>query len=230
MRTRTRLGYTGIFLFALFFHSLALAQDKPYSLSISGSYSTSSELFYNIDDPNQADQFLAIDDIFGFGVDVRRRIGGDEVQVGLSIEYLSKLEPYVQPAMTDSIGFADGFTAIPIELTGYFVIPFSSDRVQLYMGGGAGLYLGSRQYHYGNEREQTLERKPGFGIHILSGIQYSLNPSFALRSEVKFRNVQFETTDMIPTPSAGYLTFLQQTSSRVMIDGMTFTLGVVFLF
>ena len=112
---------------------VAPAQERHYSVTMFGAFTTSSKLFPH---PNDVDeftrgQFLPLDDIFSIGVEFRREIKAIRVQLGLSAEYISKSDLINVPDSLTTIPVKDGFKAVPIELTGYFVIPFSGDRIQL---------------------------------------------------------------------------------------------------
>ena len=225
------------FVLLVLFYSFSKGQDL-YDLTVNGSLTTSSKLFRQPDDFDDlvSSEFLPINNVFGFGIDVRRRFQENRLQVGLSIEYLTKTESINDQSFTGNfIRIKDGFTAVPIELTGYFAIPFSSDRVEMYMGGGGGMYLGRRNYQYGNVRARTLQTGDGFGIHVLSGVRYELDRKVALRAEMKFRNVQFRTENSFPDSTSIYYSDGVALPdgpfpSRISIDGMDLTVGIVFHF
>ena len=210
------------------------AQKHPFTFSVSGSFSTSSKLFLHSEDPNETtrNQFLPLNDLFGITIDVRRQFDAIGIQLGLNVEYISKTESYFLPiTYTKSVPLTDGFTAIPIELSGYFTIPIGDETVQFYMGGGGGLYFGNRNYRIAEVTAFTVRRTIGVGIHILSGIQYILTPLISLRSEVKFRDVQFQTVNQFTQPFVTYhnttISLDQQPfASRISINGMTLTLGL----
>ena len=170
------------------------AQNRVYSATAFGSFTTSSKLFPHSNDADESTrgQFLPLDDIFSIGVELRRDIEAVRVQVGLSIEYIRKSDVIIAPLSSISIPIDEGFEVFPIELTGYFIIPFSGEHLQLFMGGGAGAYPGIRTYEYAGANAVAVDRTTGIGIHIVSGIEYRLNDLFSLRSTLKFRDVQFE--------------------------------------
>ncbi len=211
------------------------AQERLYTVSASGTFTTSSKIFLNIGSADELtrNQFLPLDNLFGMSIDIRRQFEESSIQLGLNIEYISRTESYALPqSYNKSIPLIDGFTAIPVELSGYFTIPIGDEMIQLYMGGGGGLYFGERTYKIADVTAITVERNPGVGIHILSGIQYTLSPLFSLRSELKFRNVQFETINKFLQTTATYqgtsISLDQQPlDSRISINSMTVTLGLV---
>lgn len=196
------------------------AQEDNYSLSIKFSYTTSSKIFLN---PNSADlmlrgKYFSIDNVYGGGIEVRSKINNTHIQVGLSADYVAKLED-VQPTNSK-----DGFWAIPIELTGYFYIPILEGDFKIFIGGGGGVYFGERTYSIVQTTTRVVERSPGGGIHILGGIDYFFFKGFGIRGQMKFRDVQFKTTTELEGST------LDDLKSQVNIDGMTIEIGLVYSF
>lgn len=215
------------------------AQDHRYSISISGSYTTSSELFYNPDTPEDFLRSLnySLDHIFGYGFDLRRNFPDLGVQVGISAEVISTRNDVIAPDQTTGAStiVVDGFTAVPVELSGYFRIPFSSDAWEMFMGGGGGVYFGNRYYEQAGVVTSVTGRTVEGGIHVISELQYNFQPSIGARLGVKFRNVQFRSTNMFTAPVGienGQIVHLSQTpfTGLVNIDGMEITLGFVYMF
>jgi len=214
------------------------SQDYLYSISVFGSFTTTSKLFHH---PNDADelvrsQFLPLNSIFSTGIDIRRSIEPLRIRLGLSIEYISKTEILSLPSSTNTqIPVKDGYTAVPVEISGFFTIPIGTEVLQMYMGGGCGIYTGTRNYTYGGARSVTVDRKVNIGIHVLSGVEYALAGRFSLRGELKFRDVQFETVNKFTSEMTMYdgsfLTLDQEgLASHIHIDGMTLNIGVAYHF
>ncbi len=210
------------------------AQEHLYSVAVSGSITTSSRLFFY---PHDADIFtrnqsLTLNNIWGAGIDIRRELKGNHFHVGLSAEYLFTHENLtVQLDNGTKIPVEDGYISLPLEVTGYFTIPFGSDVIEVYMGGGFGGYFGERHYSYAGVKSHITSRKPGFGIHVVSGVEYNITPIVTLRSEIKFREVQFESTNVF-VPEQGYngvtLPYEQAPfTSRISIDGLLFNVALV---
>jgi hypothetical protein len=228
MRTRSALL---LLLIILCGSAEVSAQDNLYCVSIFGSLTTSSKLFPHPQDSDELrrGQFLPLDNIFSGGIDIRRSFPEIRIQAGFSIEYLTRS----YESSVGTISTRDGYTAIPIELTGYFHIPVGTPTLLFYMGGGIGLYIGSRNYEYAGVSAPTINRTAGAGIHVLSGLEYDFFSRLALRSEVKFRDIQFETTNQFRTDTAFFgnqVLPIDQTpfTSRVHIDGIMLAFGIVF--
>ena len=212
----------------LFCATASVAQQSLYTVAVSSSYTTSAKLFYN---PNASDynrsEFFPLDNIFGFGIEVRRAFVEGIVQVGASAEYLSKSERFFKPITSSTyVQGKDGFTAFPIEFSGYVAIPFNSETVHMYIGGGAGVYIGKRVYEYAGVESQTIAQQLGYGIHILTGFEYVIRPSLVLLGELKFRDVQFETTNAFSSRAGFTPPYSGPFSSRFSIDGMTLKVGL----
>ena len=231
----------GLFSVLFLWTNLTVAGNRPFSVELRGSYTTTSKIFFNADAVSEFErnQFFSVDNIFGLGVDVRRDIAYN-LKLGFSIEYISASSPFTQ-TVRDQTGqvlqlqLDDGYQLIPVELSGYFVIPFSSDRVKVYMGGGVGFYFGERKVEGAGMTTRTVEKDTGFGIQVMSGVDYFLTPMIGLRGELKFRDPQVESTNRFPDEPVEYrgrsiLIDQRPFRSKINIDGITFNLGIVLQF
>ena len=210
------------------------AGGRAYSLAFGGSFTTSSKLFYN---PNASDQvlrgqFLGIDNIFGGGIEFRYELPELHSALGISAEYLTRSQDIEIPAATFTLTATDGFWAIPVEGTGFFYIPLGGDAFHFYMGGGVGIYFGTRRYEFPGVPAETVDRTTGFGIHVLSGFEYDVDARFSVRSEVKFRNVQFDALNQFRQPwitvnNTVIALDTQPFASRIAIVGMAISIALV---
>lgn len=220
---------------------LSIAGDYPFSVEMRGSYTTTSKVFFNPDAPSafERNRFFAVDDVFGLGLDVRRDIAYN-LRFGISVEHISASSALIQyvrdrNGQVFQLHLDDGYRLIPVEFSIYFLIPFSSERVKVYMGGGMGLYFGGRKVEAAGITTETLEMSTGFGIHVMSGVDYILTPILALRGELKFRDPQVESTSRFPDGPVEYegrtILFDQRPfRSRINLDGITFNVGAVLRF
>jgi outer membrane protein W len=167
-----------------------------------------------------------------WGLAFRRTIS-QNVELGLSFEYLS----------TKTTGFdsrsglptEDGYRLYPFELTGYFIIPISSQTFKIYIGGGAGMYLGDRIRKIVDVSTESVGRPASFGIHVVSGMDFFLNEEFSIRGEMKFRDPQFDTeskfsNDKIEYDGHTYTVNTQQFKSKINLDGIVFAVEMVWHF
>jgi len=211
--------------------AIAAAEERPFSLSIKGNFTTGSQLFPNPDSPDdfQRAEYFPIEDFFGYGIELKYQIPETNLAIGFSADY-------IRTTTSQSIGqglaipVKDGYRVIPVEVTGYFIIPVSGPTFGIYMGGGGGAYFGRRIYEIAGVEAQTTDQGHGFGIHVLGGLSYRFTEWFSLSGEMKFRDLQFKTTNQFSVKQAlyhGSVVTLPQDSfaARVHTDGVIFQLG-----
>ena len=214
------------------------AQEPLFSVVAKANLTTAARLFLN---PNASDayaraQSVSFTDFFGYGAEIRYHIPGTTLAVGLSADYIVSSDTRtITAAAQRAVPAEDGYRVIPVELTGYFRIPIIEGRFGVYMGGGLGVYFGERQYSVAGLSAATTETYPGFGIHVLGGVQYQVTEWFALSAEMKFRDAQFEATNSFAVPSIRYgdiLVTLPQKpfESSIQTDGMVLQLGAAYSF
>jgi len=211
------------------------AGEHRLAASLFGTLTTSSKLFPNrnaVDDFTRG-AYSPIDAVFSIGADVRGDIPALGLRVGVSSEYISSSVAGSVPNSGGTIPIEDGYRAVPVELSGYFRIPVGGESVDFYMGGGGGLYFGARRYVYAGVEPETISNPVNFGIHVLSGVEFLLSGRVGLRTELKFRNVQLETSQRFTRPSTVFndttVPLPQETlNSRIQIDGMNIVVGLVY--
>lgn len=230
-----------LFLIPLSSSLFGAQRTTKYSIALRGTYTSTSKLYPTPEASQEDLQSLSIEynDLFGFGVEVRRQLGDESIEVGVGVEFLktTKAGLGTGPAGTPSVQLpiVDGYRFVPVEFTGYFIVPFSTETVKLFMGGGAGFYYGDRIYQVVNTTAQTVESRLAFGIHVLAGADYFIDQFLSLRGEVKFRDPQFEITSKFANTRVEYngrtyrLT-QQPFTSRVNLDGLVLNLGIVLNF
>ncbi len=211
--------------------------DNGFSISANFSYTTTSRLFLfpNSIDKVLRNQSLPLDDILSYSAEIRYRIYEDLV-LGLSVEYITKSEFGKNlTAGASRIDVDDGYKVFPIELTAYYILPFSTENFKFYMGGGGGIYIGEHVRKFGDVAVTNDTREFAYGIHASVGMEYMVVDFFSVRGEMKFRDPEFEmkskynkeTTEyqgrIITLPSKPF-------DSKVNIDGIVFTVGAVFHF
>jgi hypothetical protein len=106
---------------------------------------------------------------------------------------------------------------------------------KIFMGGGAGIYIGQRHYAVAGVDAISEKNGVGGGIHVLAGVSYLLTERFSLQAEMKFRDTKFESTTRFPTDRILYRGLLIPVSSvptqaRVQSDGIVFQLGAGYSF
>lgn len=219
-----------------------LAQfDKNYGISINAVYNTSARIYLS---PNSSDIILRnnsflIENIFNPAVDFRYKMS-ESIIVGFNTEYMTSTS--IGPNLTVFLGNStvtidveDGFRLFPLELSAYYLLPFSIERFKFLMGGGIGYYIGSHVRKFGDVEVSNAERKTAYGIHVSISMDYLIKDFISVRSEMKFRDPQFTVKSKYSKKEVNYngnVIRLAQDSfdSKINVDGVTFILGFAFHF
>lgn len=216
-------------------------RDHSFGLSFSYNYTTSSKLYLypNSIDEFLRDQFVPLDDINSYSAELRYRIS-EPLMIGLSAEFISKTSD--NPFFTIGgiggsimINIKDGYELIPVELSVYYFLPFSTSEFIFYMGGGMGLYFGNHVRQFGDIEVTTVRQDLSYGIHVSLGMDYMVEDFFSIRGVMKFRDPQFEMQSKYNKSEViingnSYLISNNLFDSKVNIDGITFGVGVVIHF
>lgn len=213
--------------------------NKTISVALNAVYNTSANIYLS---PNSSDLFLRnnsflIEHIFNPSIDLRYRLS-ESILIGFNTELMrtTAIGPNLTVFMNNStvtINVEDGFELVPLELSAYYVLPFSTEHIYFLMGGGAGYYLGSHIRKFGDAEVSNLERKASYGIHVSLSMDYLIKEYLSIRGEMKFRDPQFAVKSKYNKQEVNYdgkIIRLVQNSfdSKVNVDGVTFVLGLVF--
>ena len=226
---RTAWAVAAVFLFS----SRLAAQESLWKIILHGNVTTSSQIYPAVDaiDPVARAQSYEVGSAVGYGGEVRYQFISGIAAIGLSADYVKAT--LSRPLATNQIAtipVADGYTVLPIEITGYFIIPFSGKTFGVYMGAGGGMYFGERTLSVGNVSAPAFSNPPGGGIHVLGGVSYSPWPSLAILGEMKFRDVQFKATNKFAATTITYngrmIAVTQLNDARIYTDGVIFQLGI----
>jgi hypothetical protein len=200
---------------------------------VRGSLTTRAEIFPNASssDPIARSQSYAVDDFFGAGIELRYAFPASNLSIGLGADMVRAMSTR---ALTSTnrrlVPVEDGLEAAALEATGYFLIPVAGPSVGIYIGGGVGAYWGRRVYRIGTVEAPSIDRKAGFGIHVLSGVGVHVTPWLTILGELKFRDLQFDSTNRF---SSGRLTVgdavinvgTDPFAARIHTSGMIVQLG-----
>ena len=216
----------------------ARAGERDFTFILKGNFTTASRVFTdpNSPDPLERGQYFSLEDFFWYGIEARYRIPETNIAFGLSADYIKTSIGQSDALSTaKSVPVEDGYEVIPVEITGYFLIPVSGETFGIYMGGGVGGYFGRRLYKYGDGEAATTARGHGFGIHVLGGVSYRFAEWFSVVAEMKFRDLQFQTANQFSSPTVTYQGMSIAVSQEpkyalVHTDGVMFQLGTAFNF
>ncbi len=229
-------------------HNGNLVQDeqfdpKKFSIVVYGTYVSSAELMDNIRSPISYLRDASVELVggYGYGAEVTYdpSIEGFDVLLYLSSEYLKVeddglLYRFDQDTISANVRFTEQFSMIPIEGGLKWNLPISTQRIKIYIGGGAGIYFGERNRKLGPISTTNISRKPGYSMNVLAGGDYFLAGNLSVNFEFKFREASFDSEEDFGTDyiSVGGNNFMLQNPiySRILVDGVRLSAGIKYHF
>ena len=219
----------------------AQKEGNKYCFTLYYNYTVSSKLYDSPRDPDfiLREHYQYIDRLKNFSFDFRYSLT-KTVSFGIGAGYLKSSSIYnpVQgigetgPVIIDA---EDAFELFPLELSVYYLMPFSTEDFKFFMGGGVGVYFGNHIRKINDVSVNTLERDYDFGIHVIAGMDYFIYDYLAVRGQMKFRDPQFEMKSGYDKPSAtiddeNVLIRQESFYTKVNVDGIIFSLGASLYF
>jgi hypothetical protein len=222
-----------LFNLILFCNLQAQYNGNRFSISASYNYTTTSKLFLN---PDAAEPVIKglhenLDDIFSHAIDIRYRLS-EPIILGVNVELIEKKKVIPNFNLGGTrVEIKEGFLIIPIELSIYYILPFSTEDYKFFMGGGSGFYIGDRKREFGDVNFERISTKIGFGINVAVGMEYIPHKNFSIRGQMLFRDPEVEFENRYSKAVAVYnnrtINVTNSTyKSKVNIDGVTFSLGI----
>ncbi len=212
-----------------------------FAVAVNAVYTTTARIYLH---PYSSDEILRnasfnMEGIVNPSINIRYRLT-DDLILGFNTEIMEKtdagknLTVFIDNS-TETISVNDGFRLIPLELSAYYLLPFSTDKFKFMMGGGGAVYFGSRIRNFGDASVTTEHRKFAYGIQVAVTMDYLISRIVAVRTEMKFRDPQFIVTSKYNEKEVRYngkiITLAQNTfDSKINVDGVTFIVGLAFNF
>lgn len=224
--TQRSAAVLAFFLFCL--PAIGQERDTRNSIGLDLRYTSGSRLF---PDPYSSDPIKrnATEDLGDFvtaAAHYRRHIT-EAIEVQLTGEYIAH-----DNESTDHYGTvtSDGYRIYGIELLGLFRMPFSTQTVGFYAGGGGGFVYGDRRLSIAGVQATSLKSDLAFGIHVLFGIEYFLLETVSLRGEFHFRDPQIAVRNAFPQDrvvSHGITYYLptEPFDSKINLNGNVYSFG-----
>ncbi len=214
---------------------------KKFGVGLNAVYTTTAKIYLspNSSDPVIRNSSFPVDGIVNPSIYFNYLIF-DDLIISFSTEYMEKTSTgnnltAFSGDSTVSVQLNDGFRLIPIELSIYYVLPFSSEKFKYSIGGGVAYYYGKHIRTFSDESIKTIERKFAYGIQVSVAVDYLITSNLGFHSEMKFRDPQFNLKSQYEKMEVQYrgktIRLGQNTfDSKVNIDGVTFVLGLAYYF
>lgn len=238
----SKLNYT-LFLILILFYGNFFAQSKGevFSLNVGLGLISSSKIFPN---PNSSDliernKSFEITNILSPALELKYSFN-EEVSIGLSSEYASKMKKgnfvyALSGSQLVELESEDGFIFIPIELSVYQTLPFSTENFKFNIGGGLGYYIANLKRNFGNTKISTVESSPVFGIQVSASVEYKILEYLGLYLQTKYRALEIKVSSRYDKNTVEYkgktITILQDTfDSKISVNGVVFVIGLTYNF
>ncbi len=211
------------------------------SFGFNASYITTARMFLNPESENfdLRNRGIDVEDIYGYSADLRYAISS-RIILGLNVDLIEKTLnlPNLLANTSEglrSIGVDDGFRLIPVELTVYYFLPFSTDKFKFMMGGGAGYYYGKFIRKLNEDLIESENKEFSYGIHVAVSMDYLISKMIAIRTEMKFRDPQYTTTNTyksreVENEGRPVLLLNDSFRTKINVDGVSFSIGAVIHF
>jgi len=233
-----------LFLFLLIFlfnNYFAQSKGEGFSLNLGLGLISSSKIFPN---PNSSDliqrnKSFEIENILSPTLEIKYNFN-DEVSVGLSGEYAMKMKKgnfvsALSGSQIVELESEDGYVFIPIELSVYQTLPFSTENFKFIIGGGLGYYMASLKRNLGDTKISTVESLPVFGIQVSASVEYKLLDKLGIYLQTKYRAPEIKVTSRYEKNIIQYkgktITILQNTfDSKISVNGVVLLVGLNYNF
>lgn len=238
------MKFRNIFLLLLILSfSDFFTQSKGEGFSINASFGliSSSKIFLNPNSSNiiERNKSFEIENILSPSIAIKYNFN-EEVSVGLSTEYGSKMKKgnYVfalAGTQLVELESEDGFDFIPIELSVFQTLPFSTEDFKFHIGGGVGYYIANMKRNFGDTKISTVESSHVFGIQVSASVEYKIFESVGLQLQTKYRAPEIKVTSRYDKNEIMYqgktITIFQDTfDSKISVNGVVLLLGLTYSF
>jgi hypothetical protein len=212
---------------------------KRFSMRVSGTFISSTELQNNINSSNpiEKDASVEMDGGFGYSLELMfdPRFGSSGIRFFISSEYFSHRQEnlynrYYEDTVYYSVKFREEFYFIPVEGGVKWSLPVSGNDFKVYIGGGGGMYFGRRKRTALGIETETVKVNPGYSLNVLSGIEYYIARNLSANFEFKFREAYFESEDKFPIAAETAFGLPNPFTSRIVVNGTTVILGFKYNF
>ena len=162
----------------------------------------------------------------------------EDIIFGLNVEYIRATQTGTNITgfignSTVALNAEDGFEVVPVELSIYYVLPFSTENFRFLMGGGGAVYFGNHIRKVGTVEVNNYSRDFAYGVHVSISMEYLVMSNISIQAGLKFRDPDFRVISQYTSKSVSLggklITFPQSKfASRINIEGITFMLGLYY--
>ncbi|MEO8664444.1 MAG: hypothetical protein ABI462_03020 [Ignavibacteria bacterium] len=176
---------------------------------------------------------------YGYGISIRKKFFRQDLSFGISTEYLKIYDDELTQTFENDVTrvrarVTEELWMVPVEFTGYFNIPNFTEDLNIYLGGGVGVYFGDRKRTLSNIESKTISKESSFSFVILSGLEYVISKQVAGVFEVRFRQGEYKVKSEYPVSSitinGNTFPLEKNLNSKIFVDGLKLSLGIAYNF
>jgi hypothetical protein len=129
----------------------------------------------------------------------------------------------------------DGFNFIPVEISVYQTLPFSTETFKFIIGGGLGYYYAALKRNFGDTKISTVEAPPVFGIQVSTSMEYKFFENLGINLQTKYRAPEIKVKSKYNSNTVNYkdrtITIIQDTfDSKISVNGVVLVLSLTYNF
>lgn len=216
--------------------------DKNFSVTFQMNYVSSASIQLFAFSPSEIERNIFQETRGGYGYSgvLKSNLFGSNISLALNVEYLKITDEentiFLQTANGPSVRarLVEIIEVMPVELTAIFNIPYLTDDLNVYLGGGAGAYFGDWKRRLLGVESATISKRPGISFHVLSGFQYSFYQNLSAGFEIRFREGQYEVNNEFEQNefliNGNSYSVQKSYNSKVFVDGLRLSLGLSYYF
>lgn len=208
-----------------------------FSIKASGNFISSASIQLNPYSQNivEKNSFADVGSGFGYGFSISTKFLRNDLSLILSTEYVKINDKNVSATLINGsnavkVNVTESIWMVPVELSLNFNLPKMASNLNIFIGGGLGVYFGDRKRTIGNISTETIESSPMLNLHIMTGMEYFINPRLSGVFEMKFRDAGFKVQNSFPVPFIGVNGMVYplptEYNSKVYVDGMKLSVGL----
>lgn len=176
---------------------------------------------------------------YGYNFTAKTKIFRNDLYLGITAEYIRIQDNNAILVLEGDSTIArakltETITAYPVELTAYFNVPSFQENLNIYLGGGVGMYTGDRVRKILNYESETISKSLGLSLVVLSGLEYFFEKNFMGFIEMRFRDGEYDVKSKFPI-STLYIngtsySLNKEMNSKIFLDGLKISLGLGYRF
>jgi len=176
---------------------------------------------------------------YGYAFGVKTKLFRNDLFFGITGEFIRIEDAEAEQTLENDSSIArirvtEVLTVTPIEFTAYFNIPSFEENLNIYLGGGIGVYMGDRVRRIQNYESETISKSLGLSLVVLSGMEYYFEKNIMAFMEMRFREGEYDVKSKFPI---GTVTVRGQTynlgremNSKIFLDGLRLSVGLGYRF